>query len=96
MGICIAAQILCVAGLLALILAGDGRTWPIFALLVLFGTARLPRTLAIDHAQRVPTAELATAILVLAGGDDPGPSRAACLRRGPAAVRRGGPAGLHR
>ncbi len=64
MGICIAAQILCVAGLLALILAGDGRTWPIFALLVLFGTARAflgPASQSITP-NLVPTAELATAV----------------------------------
>ncbi|BBK34030.1 putative MFS family arabinose efflux permease [Stella humosa] len=64
MGICIAGQILCVAGLLALILAGDGRTWPIFALLVLFGTARAflgPASQSITP-NLVPSAELATAV----------------------------------
>src|SRR5690606_36346391 len=40
MGCCIAGQLACVAGLVALILAGDPRTWPIFGLLILFGCAR--------------------------------------------------------
>ena len=64
MGICIAAQILCVGALLALVLAGDERTWPIFALLVLFGTARAflgPASQSITP-NLVPGAELATAI----------------------------------
>ncbi|WP_374445906.1 MFS transporter [Stella sp.] len=64
MGVCILAQVLCVAGLLGLILAGDARTWPIFALLVLFGTARAffgPASQAIIP-NVVPVAELATAV----------------------------------
>ncbi|MCC7273725.1 MAG: MFS transporter, partial [Alphaproteobacteria bacterium] len=64
MGTCIAAQMLCVAALLALMLSGDGRTWPIFVVLAAFGAARAfmgPASQAIVP-NLVPMEDLAGAI----------------------------------
>ena len=62
--ICLAAQLLCALALLAFTLAGLGVVWPVFAVLVLFGSARafmMPATQAV-LVNMVPTESFSKAV----------------------------------
>ncbi|MGE0719882.1 MAG: MFS transporter [Alphaproteobacteria bacterium] len=64
MACCLAAQLGCVALLLALVLGGEARVWPIFVVLTAFGSARAflgPASQSMIP-NLLPSAELATAI----------------------------------
>lgn len=64
MAVCIAAEIVCALGLLALTIGGDHRVWPIFVVLAGFGVARAFLGPAVQSLlpNLVPPEELSTAI----------------------------------
>jgi MFS family permease len=68
--LCLGAQLLCAGALLAFTVAGLGVVWPVFAVLVLFGSARafmMPATQAV-LVNMVPTADFSRAVALSASG----------------------------